>query len=148
MTIKERDEIVQRVLLELNSKSRSLDELELIDDIAKTESLPTYKKDTKELVAVPIELIAKPAIDAAEKVEELITDSAVNMNKLEVALKKAEGSLPSIGEAINNANSAADTLRDIIVPLSESEFEALEVKNPNSLYVCFEDDGQEENQEI
>lgn len=79
MTIEERDEIVQRVLLELNSRSKSIDELEVIDDLAKTESLPTYKKDTKELVAVPIELISKPAIDAAGKVDELLKTSEENM---------------------------------------------------------------------
>lgn len=144
MTIKEIDEIVHRVLLELNSKTKSLDDLEVIDDLAKTESLPTYKKDSKELVAVPIELIAKPAIDAAERVEELISDSSSSMDRLATALGEAEASLPSIENAINNANGAADTLRGIIVPLSESEFEALEVKNPDSLYVCFEDDEPED----
>lgn len=147
MTIKERDEIVHRVLLELNSKTMSLDDLEVIDDLAKTESLPTYKKDSKELVTVPIELIAKPAIDAAKSVKELIDTSSDSMDKLATALDKAEASLPNIEEAVNNANSTADTLRGIIVPLSESEFEALEVKNPDSLYVCFEDNELEENQE-
>ena len=86
MTIEERDEIVQRVLLELNSKSKSLDDLELIDDLAKTESLPTYRKNTKELVAVPIELISKPAIDAAGKVDKLLETSKENMERLAEAL--------------------------------------------------------------
>lgn len=147
MTIEERDEIVQRVLLELNSRSKSIDELEVIDDLAKTESLPTYKKDTKELVAVPIELISKPAIDAAGKVDELLETSEENMEKLAEALKTAEASIPTIEEAITNAQTATSKLEGIIVPISESEFEALEVKNPDSLYVCFEDDEPEEDLE-
>lgn len=147
MTIEERDEIVQRVLLELNSKSKSLDDLELIDDLAKTESLPTYRKDTKELVAVPINLISKPAIDAAGKVNQLLEASEENMQKLAEALETAKASIPAIEEAITNAQTVTSKLEGIIVPISESEFEALEVKNPNSLYVCFEDDEPEENLE-
>lgn len=147
MTIEERDEIVQRVLLELNSKSKSLDDLELIDDLAKTESLPTYRKDTKELVAVPIGLISKPAIDAAGKVDELLETSKVNMERLAEALETAEASIPTIEEAITNAQAATSKLEGIIVPISESEFEALEVKNPDSLYVCFEDDEPKESSE-
>ena len=147
MTIEERDEIVQRVLLELNSKSKSLDDLELIDDLAKTESLPTYRKDTKELAAVPIELISKPAIDAAGKVDELLETSKENMERLAEALQTAEASIPTIEEAITNAQAATSKLEGIIVPISESEFEALEVKNPDSLYVCFEDDKPKESSE-
>lgn len=147
MTIEERDEIVQRVLLELNSKSKSLDDLELIDDLAKTESLPTYRKNTKELVAVPIELISKPAIDAAGKVDQLLETSKENMERLAEALQTAEASIPTIEEAITNAQAATSKLEGIIVPISESEFEALEVKNPDSLYVCFEDDEPKESSE-
>ena len=147
MTIEERDEIVQRVLLELNSKSKSLDDLELIDDLAKTESLPTYRKDTKELIAVPIELISKPAIDAAGKVDQLLETSKENMERLAEALQTAEASIPAIEEAITNAQAATSKLEGIIVPISESEFEALEVKNPDSLYVCFEDDEPKESSE-
>lgn len=147
MTIEERDEIVQRVLLELNSKSKSLDDLELIDDLAKTESLPTYRKDTKELVAVPIQLISKPAIDAAGKVDQLLETSKENMERLAEALQTAEASIPTIEEAITNAQAATSKLEGIIVPISESEFEALEVKNPDSLYVCFEDDEPKESSE-
>lgn len=140
MTIEERDDIVHRVLVEINSKSRSLDDIEQIDDLAKTESLPTYRKDTKELVSVPIELISKPATDAAAKVEELIEASNNNMDRLAAALEAAEGSLPTIESAISGAQSATAKLEGIIVPMSESEFEALETKNPESLYVCYEDE--------
>lgn len=140
MTIEERDDIVHRVLVEINSKSKSLDDIEQIDDLAKTESLPTYKKDTKELVSVPIELISKPATDAAAKVEELIETSSDNMDRLAVALEAAEGSLSTIQEAISGAQNATAKLEGIIVPMSESEFEALETKNPESLYVCYEDE--------
>lgn len=140
MTIKERDDIVHRVLVEINSKSKSLDDIEQIDDLAKTESLPTYKKDTKELVSVPIELISKPATDAAAKVEELIETSNDNMDRLAAALETAEGSLPAIESAISGAQNATAKLEGIIVPMSESEYEALETKNPESLYVCFEDE--------
>lgn len=140
MTIEERDDIVHRVLVEINSKSRSLDDIEQIDDLAKTESLPTYRKDTKELVSVPIELISKPATDAAAKVEELIEASNNNMDRLAAALEAAEGSLPTIESAISDAQNATAKLEGIIVPMSESEFEALETKNPESLYVCYEDE--------
>lgn len=140
MTIEERDDIVHRVLVEINSKSRSLDDIEQIDDLAKTESLPTYRKDTKELVSVPIELISKPATDAAAKVEELIEASNNNMDRLAAALEAAEGSLPTIESAISGAQNATAKLEGIIVPMSESEFEALETKNPESLYVCYEDE--------
>lgn len=140
MTIKERDDIIHRIILELNSRSKSLDELEVIDDLAKTESLPTYNKDTKELAAVPIELIAKPAIEAAEAVELLLQESEDNMERLAQALSTANASLPSINEAINNAQAATQRLESIIVPISESAFEELEVKNPGTLYVCYEED--------
>lgn len=140
MTIEERDDIVHRVLVEINSKSRSLDDIEQIDDLAKTESLPTYRKDTKELVSVPIELISKPATDAAARVEELIEASNNNMDRLAAALEAAEGSLPTIESAISDAQNATAKLEGIIVPMSESEFEALETKNPESLYVCYEDE--------
>ena len=62
------------------------------------------------------------------------------MGKLAEALKTAEGSIPAIEEAISNAQNATAKLEGIIVPISESEFEGLEVKNPESLYVCYEDE--------
>lgn len=143
MTIEERDDIINRVVQEINSRSRSLDDIEQIDDLAKTESLPTYRKDTKELVAVPIELIAKPAIDAAGRVDELLETSNSNMEKLAAALKTAEDSLPTIQGAIKDAQDATTKLEGIIVPMSESAFEELEVKNPESLYVCYEDEEED-----
>lgn len=140
MTIEERDDIVHRVLVEINSKSKSLDDIEVIDDLAKTESLPTYKKDSKDLVVVPIELIAKPAIDAAGKVEELLETSNTNMEKLAEALATAEESIPTINQAITDAQEATSKLEGIIVPMSEKQYEDLEATNPESLYVCYEDE--------
>ena len=70
------------------------------------------------------------------------------MERLAEALETAEASIPTIEEAITNAQAATSKLEGIIVvPISESEFEALEVKNPDSLYVCFEDDEPKESSE-
>lgn len=171
LTTEERNELIQDVINEITTQSTSIDELEVVTDLAQTESLPAYKKDSTELVRVPIPLISKPAIDAADsanraanaansaagaattaknetnEAKEATIIATQNANEAAARVNLAMDNINQIKATANNADTLSKQLSQqlgsyTIQTPTEKEYENLEVKDDNTLYFCTE------NQEV
>ena len=85
------EELVQEVLNQVLQSSTGVEDLETVTSLSGVKSLPG-EKDGK-MVNVPLELIGKPASDAAARAE--------------AAAKKAEGAVAGLEEKTQAANEAA-----------------------------------------
>lgn len=94
LTSTEKKDLIQEVVNELTTMSTSIDELAEVTNLSQTESLPAYEKGTSRLVKVPIPLISKPAIDAAD-----------------VANRAASSATSAASEALNAKNEAVEAKR-------------------------------------
>lgn len=174
LTADEREELIQDVVNEITTQSTSIDELPVVGSLDQTDSLPAYKKDSTDLVRVPIPMIAKPAVDAAdaanmaasaatsaaEQATQAKEEAIQAKTETEEATSAANDATARVNQAMDNINNiketanAADTLSkalreqlknyNIESPTTQ-EFEDLEVKDDNTLYFCVEDEFDIEN---
>lgn len=174
LTADERGELIQDVVNEITTQSTSIDELPVVGSLDQTDSLPAYKKDSTTLVRVPIPMIAKPAVDAAdaanmaasaatsaaEQATQAKEEAIQAKTETEEATSAANDATARVNQAMDNINNiketanAADTLSkalreqlknyNIESPTTQ-EFEDLEVKDDNTLYFCVEDEFDIEN---
>lgn len=169
LTQDEREELIQDVVNEITTQSTSIDELPEVDSLDQTGSLPAYKKDSTELVRVPIPLISKPATDAAvsanaaasaansaaEQATQAKNEAVEAKQNAETATSEANDATARVNQAMDNINSIketannADTLSKAlseqlksynIESPTESEYEGLENKDANTIYFCTEDE--------
>lgn len=169
LTQDERDELIQEVVNEITTQSTSIDELEAVTSLDQTESLPAYKKNSTELVKVPIPLISQPAITAAEAAnraasaansaaseataakdetiaaKEAAEEATTAANDATARVNQAMDNINEIKTTANNADTLSKALSDQlknynIESPTESEYENLEKKDDNTIYFCTEDD--------
>lgn len=169
MTTEERNELIQDVVNEITTQSTSIDELETVTSLSQTESLPAYKKDSTELVRVPIPLISKPAIDAADAANRAANaatsaaDAATTAkNEANTAKQEANTATQNANDAASRVNQAMDNINEIkttannadslskklsgqlgsykIQTPTEEEYEGLEEKDDDTLYFCTENE--------
>lgn len=168
LTEDEKKELIQDVINEITTQSTSIDELNTIDNLDNAESLPAYKKDTTELVRVPIALISKPAKDAADTANRAASSASsaaeqatqakqetvrVTNEALE-AIKNSNEATDRVNEAMDNINdikSTADRADQLSADLknqlsdytlkvmTEDEYNNLENKDENTLYFLTEE---------
>lgn len=171
LTQDERDELIQEVVNKITTQSTSIDELKAVTSLDQTESLPAYKKNSTELVKVPIPLISKPAIDAAEaanraasSANSAASEATTAKNETIAAKEAAEKATINAQDATARVNQAMDNINEIkttannadtlskalsgqlknynIETPTTQEFEDLEVKNDNTLYFCTENESE------
>ena len=169
LTIEERNELIQDVVNEITTQSTSIDELQTVSSLSQTESLPAYKKNSTELVRVPIPLISKPAIDAADAANRAANaansaaDAATTAKNEAVEAKEAtETATQNANDATARVNQAMDNINEIktiannadtlskqlsgqlgsykIQTPTEAEYENLEEKDNDTLYFCTENE--------
>ena len=169
LTQDEREELIQDVVNEITTQSTSIDELEVVTRLDQTESLPAYKKNSTELVKVPIPLISKPAIDAAEAAnraansannaargaitaknetiaaKEAAEEATVNAQDATSRVNQAMDEINSIKSTANSANDLSKKLSEQlgdynITVTTEGEYENLETKDDDTLYFCTENE--------
>ena len=167
LTTEERNELIQDVVNEITTQSTSIDELEVVDNLSQTESLPAYKRDSTELVRVPISLISKPAVDAADVANRAANaansaaDAATTAKNEAIAAKEAtETATQNANDATSRVNQAMDNINEIkttannadtlskklsgqlgsykIQTTTEEEYENLGEKDGDTLYFCTE----------
>lgn len=169
LTTEEKKELIQDVVNEITTQSTSLDELETVSSLDQTESLPAYKKNSSSLVKVPIPLISKPAIEAAdaanraasaangaaEAAQQAKQEANTAVEETRAATSNAADATARVNQAMDNINeikstaNAADTLsktlkeqlKDYNLEVkTEAEYEDLEEKDDNTLYFCTENE--------
>ena len=169
LTQDERDELIQEVVNEITTQSTSIDELKVVTSLDQTESLPAYKKNSTELVKVPIPLISKPAIDAAEaanraasSANSAASEATTAKNETIAAKEAAEEATANAQDATSRVNQAMDEINTIkttansadtlskklsgqlgdynITVTTEGGYENLETKDDDTLYFCTENE--------
>lgn len=169
LTQDEREELIQDVVNEITTQSTSIDELEAVTSLDQTESLPAYKKNSTELVKVPIPLISKPAIDAAEaanraasSANSAASEATTAKNETIAAKEAAEEATTNAQDATSRVNQAMDEINTIkttangadelskklsgqlgdynITVTTEGGYENLETKDDDTLYFCTENE--------
>lgn len=168
ITQSEKEELIQEVINEITTQSTSIDELPEVTNLNQTSSIPAYKKDSTELVKVPIPLISKPATDAAATANSAASSANSAAAQATQAKKEAieakENTIiatEAANEATARVNQAMDTINSIkktaddantlskslssqlknynIESLTEKEYEELESKQDDTIYFCIED---------
>lgn len=169
LTQDERDELIQEVVNEITTQSTSIDELEAVTSLDQTESLPAYKKNSTELVKVPIPLISQPAITAAEAANRAASaansaasEAITAKNETIAAKEAAEEATTNAQDATSRVNQAMDEINTIkttannadelskklsnqlgdynITVTTEGGYENLETKDDDTLYFCTENE--------
>ena len=169
LTQDERDELIQEVVNEITTQSTSIDELKTVTSLDQTESLPAYKKNSTELVKVPIPLISKPAIDAAvaanraaSSAKSAASEATTAKNETIAAKEAAEEATANAQDATSRVNQAMDEINTIkttannadelskklsgqlgdynITVTTEGGYENLETKDDDTLYFCTENE--------
>ena len=169
LTQDERDELIQEVVNEITTQSTSIDELKTVTSLDQIESLPAYKKNSTELVKVPIPLISKPAIDAAvaanraaSSAKSAASEATTAKNETIAAKEAAEEATANAQDATSRVNQAMDEINTIkttansadelskklsgqlgdynITVTTEGGYENLETKDDNTLYFCTENE--------
>lgn len=108
MTTEEKDEIKKAVLADIQAESQDVSELEVVDTLDGVQSLPTMKGSR--LVSAPVNLLSKPATDAAAKAEVATQDAIA---KADSAVKEAIGrSEAATQEAKAKTDAAAQKATD------------------------------------
>lgn len=167
LTQDEKKELIQDVVNEITTQSTSIDELKVVSNLEETESLPAYKVGSTDLVKVPIPLISKPAIEAADAANRAASSalSAAEQatkakEEVDQARVDAENATSSANDATARVNQAMDSI-DVIKATANAadalskalsnqlknysietttiqEYESLETKDDNTLYFCTE----------
>lgn len=169
LTKDEKDELIQDVINEITTQSTSIDELPEATSLDQTTSLPAYKKNSTDLIKVPISLISKPATDAATAANSAASaansaaaqatqakkEATEAKEETELATSAAKDATARVNQAMDDINSIkdtadrADTLSKTlkeqleeynIKSITEKEYENLDDKQDNTLYFCVEDD--------
>lgn len=169
LTQEEKNELIQDVVNEITTQSTSIDELQEVSNLNQTTSLPAYKKDSTDLVKVPISLISQPAIDAAtlanaaaSSANSAAAQATQAKNEAIEAKNNADEATTTAQEATAKVNQAMDTIISIkntadnadtlskalsnqlknynIESITEKEYEDLEVKDNDTLYFCIENE--------
>lgn len=134
----------QEILEVVKAESKSVESLETVGSLSGVKSLPAQKGD--KLVNVPINLLSKPADDAAaraiaaaERVEELAP-------KMEAATQDTKKAIQTAGESAAKAEAAAKKAEDAIAQgykhkeMTEEEFESLPEKDSKTIYLIYEEE--------
>jgi hypothetical protein len=169
LTQDEREELIQDVVNEITTQSTSIDELEAVTSLDQTESLPAYKKNSTELVKVPIPLISKPAIDAATAANSAASsansaagEATAAKNEAIAATEAANTATSNAQDATSRVNQAMDEINTIketannadtlskklseqlgsynVKVTTEGGYEDLETKDDDTLYFCTENE--------
>ena len=169
LTTEERNELIQDVVNEITTQSTSIDELPVVESLDQTDSLPAYRKDSTTLVRVPLPMISRPAVEAADAAN--MAASAANsaaaqatQAKEEVTQAKTatEEATAAANDATSRVNQAMDEINTIkttannadglskklsnqlgdynITVTTEGGYENLETKDNNTLYFCTENE--------
>lgn len=116
MTTEEKDEIKKAVLADIQAESQDVSELEVVDTLDGVQSLPTMKGG--QLVSAPVNLLSKPATDAAAKAEVATQDAIA---KADSAVKEAIGrSDAATQEAKAKTDAAAQLATDAAAKATKS----------------------------
>lgn len=115
MTTEEKDEIKKAVLADIQAESQDVSELEVVDTLDGVQSLPTMKGG--QLVSAPVNLLSKPATDAAAKAEVATqdaiakADSAVKeaIGRSDAATQEAKAKTDAAAQKATDAAAKADT---------------------------------------
>ena len=102
MAISQED--IQQVLNAIKAESQGVQELETVDSLNGVNSLPGVKGE--KLVNVPMELLQKPATDAAAKAETAASDAASMARQAENSAMVAEGAAETAHAAAEAATAA------------------------------------------
>lgn len=103
MAISQED--IQQVLNAIKAESQGVQELETVDSLNGVNSLPGVKGEN--LVNVPMELLQKPATDAAAKAETAASNATSASRQAESSAMVAEGAAEDAREATEAATEAA-----------------------------------------
>lgn len=98
-------EDIQQVLNAMKAESQGVQELETVTSLNGVNSLPGVKGE--KVVSVPIELLEKPAKDAAAKAETAASDAASMARQAENSAMVAEGAAETAHAAAEAATAAA-----------------------------------------
>ena len=115
MTTEEKDEIKKAVLADIQAESQDVSELEVVNTLDGVQSLPTMKGG--QLVSAPVNLLSKPATDAAAKAEVATqdaiakADSAVKeaIGRSDAATQEAKAKTDAAAQKATDAAAKADT---------------------------------------
>ena len=105
MTMPITQEDIQQVLNAMKAESQGVQELETVTSLNGVNSLPGVKGE--KVVSVPIELLEKPAKDAAAKAETAASDAASMARQAENSAMVAEGAAETAHAAAEAATAAA-----------------------------------------
>lgn len=169
LTPEEREELIQDVVNVITTQSTSIDELPVVSSLEQSDSLPAYEKDTTNLVRVPIPLIAKPAVDAADTANRAAStatsaaeQATLAKEETQQATAETKKATAAAEDATARVNQSMDTINDIkttadnadvrskelkeqlkdytIETPTEAEYESLETKDDNTIYFCTENE--------
>lgn len=169
ITPSEKEELIQGVINELAKQSTNIDSLPTVSSLDQTDSLPAYKRDTTDLVRVPIPLIAQPATEAAEaanlaasaasnaaqeatqavqEATEATSASQSATSLANAATERVNQAMDTITEIENTANDADTLSKELksqlnnykIASPTEDEYANLATKDDNTLYFCTENE--------
>ena len=169
LTTEERNELIQDVVNEITTQSTSIDELPVVESLDQTDSLPAYRKDSTTLVRVPLPMISRPAVEAADAAN--MAASAANSAAAQATQAKEEATqaktateeaTAAANDATSRVNQAMDEINTIkttannadglskklsnqlgyynITVTTEGGYENLETKDNNTLYFCTENE--------
>lgn len=169
LTDEEKSELIYDVINEITTQSTSIDELPQVSNLNQADSLPAYETGSTNLVRVPIPLISKPAVDAAEAANRAANAATSAAEQATLAKQEADQARDEAQEATKEAEDATaklilayDTIKGIkdtadradtlskklegqlngytITVSTESEYNELSQKGDNTLYFCTEDE--------
>lgn len=106
-------QIVQEVLGEVKDASTSVEDLNTVSSLSGVKSLPAMKGD--ELVNVPIELLSRPAEEAAIQAAASAKKAEESVAGLEDKTQAAEEAASLANAAAERADKAADTVENTTV---------------------------------
>lgn len=129
LTTEEKNSIVQQVLAEIYANSNDITSLDSVQSLDGVSSLPARKGSN--LVSVPINLLSKPATDAATQVTSIIQQAntilsdADDATTLAVnAAQNANTATTSASNAAQDANMAADSANEAAITANDAANDA------------------------
>lgn len=151
MTAEEKEELKREILNEIKVESHDVTELETVDTLDGLTSLPAMLED--KLVLAPLSVLSKPATDAAAAIEasvELAENAASLAEKTASDARDAAGCATNAAEtaetaaraASDAAKAASDALNGMRshVVLTGDEYDALDSKDDNTIYMILEEE--------
>lgn len=151
MTAEEKEELKREILNEIKVESHDVTELETVDTLDGLTSLPVMLED--KLVLAPLSVLSKPATDAAAAIEtsvELAGNAAALAERTASDARDAAGYATNAAEtaetAARAASDAAKAASDALsgmrshVVLTGDEYDALDSKDDNTIYMILEEE--------